>query len=275
MARSPGPGVPCRCRAASRVRRAPCVIATPGYTSAIRLALDRDITVSALAMMKTSAPGTSCREGAFDRLRAVAGVDVAPEVPFALMRVGVERRELGVVLDVHDVGEAQPHSDELRVPAAEVPGHLLLQGLVQRVRRLRPRRVLLVHRRVRRRGLEGEAEHRLARSPHDLLMPAARAAAKTLYVAAELFAKVAAFGASPGPGSPQGARPRRRGRVLVNPAGEHLDHLPVVGQIDQRGTRPSTSRGSRPPGRGPPRARRAHAAKVGDDGTGRACRWRR
>ncbi|OKI74159.1 hypothetical protein A6A27_18815 [Micromonospora sp. CB01531] len=33
------------------------------------------------------------------------------------------------------------------------------------------------------------------------LIPAARAAAKTLYVAAELFAKVAALGSSPGAGT--------------------------------------------------------------------------
>ena len=61
----------------------------------------------------------------------------------------------------------------VRVPAAELPGHLLLQGLDQRVRRLRPRRVLLVDRHVRRRRVERQPEHRLAGRPDDLRIPAA------------------------------------------------------------------------------------------------------
>ena len=44
-------------------------------------------------MMKTSSPVAVGLERQPDRLRAVAGVDVAPQVPFPEQRVGVEGRE--------------------------------------------------------------------------------------------------------------------------------------------------------------------------------------
>ena len=62
-------------------------------------------------------------------------------------------------------------------------------------------------------------------------MPAARAAAKTLYVLGTLLAKMTGFGAAPGPGDRGQVHHRVHPRVAVVDRGERRHHLPVVGEL--------------------------------------------
>ncbi len=98
----------------------------------------------------------------------VPPVDVGPDVPAPAGQVVLEGREPGVVLDRHHVGEAQAVHLQGRIPPAQLLGELLLQVLGERVRGLRPGRVLLVHRQVRRRGGERQPEQGLAGGPDDV-----------------------------------------------------------------------------------------------------------
>ena len=96
-ARSPAPGGPCRSTAASRSAQLPGD-RDVGEVLGEQLGVRPGITVSALATMNDlERRCRSCSSARPHRLGAVAGVDVAPQVPPAQPRVGVERGERGVV----------------------------------------------------------------------------------------------------------------------------------------------------------------------------------
>ena len=109
-----GSAGPCRWTGASRGPRSGGATGTSGKYSATQLGgrpLQHGVRGRDDERLE---PGEVALEREPDRQRAVAGVDVAPQVPDAAARVVGERRERGVVGDVHDVGE--PQADELERP---------------------------------------------------------------------------------------------------------------------------------------------------------------
>ena len=93
-------------------------------TSATSSALDRDMTVSAAEMMKRSKPEVQL-EGLEYGLRAVAAIDVTPEVPLAQGRVRVEVGKRCIAFLVHHVGETQRNDLQRRIPAHQLDGQQL------------------------------------------------------------------------------------------------------------------------------------------------------
>jgi hypothetical protein len=177
-------------------------------------------------------PGGVVLEAQPHGLRPVAGVDVSPEVPPAQVRVAVEVREPMVVLRVHDVGEPQPDHLEPRVPAAELARHLLLERLAQRVGRLRARVVLLVDRHVRRRGVERQAEHRLAAGPDDVADAGRPARREDVVGRGHVVGERGRVGhQARGPDRGK-VHDRVHGAVLVDATGQRGKDLAVVGEVD-------------------------------------------
>ena len=86
------------------------------------------MTVSAAAMMKTSAPVMSAVTAQAASLGDVPGIDVTPGVPFAQMRVGPVVWEPLVLRGLTDRGEAKPDERDPG-PPCELPSHLLAKDL--------------------------------------------------------------------------------------------------------------------------------------------------
>ena len=205
---------PSAARAAPMERSVSCSPMSPrrgtvGKTSAIRSLLGRSITVSAAAMMNTEAPRGGRSRASRAALRHVAGVDIPPQVPPAQTGVLPVRGERGVVLRLHDIGEAQADEGDCR-PAAVLAGHFLGEDLGERVARFGKQRVLLVDGRVGRLfPLEGEAERGFTGGPDDPLQPEGGGRGKHVEGVSTLVRNVASSVRRPGPVSRQGGPPRR------------------------------------------------------------------
>ena len=122
---------------------------TPGNTSAISAADDRPMTVSALAMMNTSPTRRVELHGQPDRLGAVTGIDIRPEVPPPEHRVRVEGTGTSLVIGAASITfeNRKPIIFDPRVPTAEKARAISSSSALARAyRRLGADRVRLVQR---------------------------------------------------------------------------------------------------------------------------------
>ena len=173
---------------------------TSGKTSAIRSALGRVMTVSAAAMIATSAPSIGGLESQSCRAGHVARIDVAPQVPLADACVVPVRREGRVVLGHHDVRDAQTDEPD-PAPPRELCRHRLADQLRQRIGRLRVGFDRLVDRCEGRRDVERKPEDRLARRPDDAFHAGGRPRpGRRCTSTAALMRKVSPSGRRPGAG---------------------------------------------------------------------------
>ena len=184
-------------------------------------------------MMNTSVPVSSLSRARRTACAPSPRVDVAPQVPLPGVRVEIVGGELLVVLRLHHVGEAQPDHLQLRIPPAQLHRHPLLERLYQRVRGVRPRRVLLVHRDVGRRHIEREPQHRLAGRPDDVADarpagPADDIPGRRHVVDERLVVRHPARGRDGGQ-----VHHRVNGVVMLLHPEHGVQHLPVVGEINR------------------------------------------
>ena len=166
-----------------------------------------------------------------DRLGAVPGVDIAPEIPIPQPRTRRNREGL----------RSRPAASRWRTAgrSCSAPGS---SGRIGRPSALRgacpanrsdwPAGIFLVHRHVRRRGVERQTEHRLAGGPHDVGDCRIRAAEKTLYVLGHVVVEGGGVRRQArAPESRPGA-PRRQRPVAIVDGGQRRNGLPVIGQVD-------------------------------------------
>ena len=165
-------------------------------------------------------------------LASIPHIDIAPEVPLAKHRVGVECRKVTVLAAVHHVREAQTGHAQFGIPAAELKCHRLFEMLDQRVRRVRLGRVLLVDRKVGRRHVERQAEHSLARGVDDALDPGLSGALEDV----EADEHVVAEGSDVAhqPGGRDGSKMDDGIQLLeaLLDAAQRVDHLTGVSEVD-------------------------------------------
>ena len=171
-------------------------------------------------------------ERPLDGLSAVPCVDVAPEIPLALLRVVVEAGEGVVVGRLHDVREAQRHDLERGIPAHELDRHLLLEVLDQGVGRLGSGGVVLVHGDVRRRHVERQPEHGLARRVDDVPDAGPPRGLEDVVGRADVVVEGRDIAEDAGRRDGREVHDRVEPVVLVVDAEDRVERLAVVGQID-------------------------------------------
>ena len=106
--------------------------------------------------------------GFADGLGPIAGVDVGPHVPLALLGVVVVGREFGIVGGLHYIRKSQAHELHIRRLVAELASHVFHQNFGQGVGAFGAQRIILVHGRVGGGLVKGLAQGGFATGPDDV-----------------------------------------------------------------------------------------------------------